>query len=83
MEMLTNEIPMIIFKMKLVLYWGNADHKMGFTTMDDTATYTAHAALDTSTLRYLRIAGNYVSPREIREVMNKLSGDSGNTQLKA
>ncbi len=74
MDMLTNEIPMIIFKKKWVLYWGNADHKMGFTTIADTAMYTAHAALDASTPRYLRIAGDQISPREIREVMNELSG---------
>ncbi len=74
MEMLTNEIPMIIFKKKLVLYWGHADHKMGFTTMDDTAKYTANAALDTSTPRYLRIAGDQISPKGIRELMNDLTG---------
>ena len=76
MDMLTNEIPMIIFKKKLVLYWGNADHKMGFTTIDDTAMYTAHVALDEATPRYLRIAGDRISPREIKEVMDKLSGQS-------
>ena len=73
MDMLTNEIPMIIFKKKLVLYWGNANHKMAFTTVADTAVYTANAALDASTPRYLRIAGSYISPREIRAVMNELS----------
>ena len=73
MDMLTDEIPMIIFKKKLVLYWGNADHKMSFTTMDDTAMYTANAALDPSTPRYLSIAGDQISPRQIREVMNEIS----------
>ena len=74
MDMLTNEIPMIIFKKKLVLYWGNADHKIGFTTLDDTAMFTANVALDVSTPRYLRISGDQISPEEIREVMNKVSG---------
>lgn len=74
MDMLTNEIPMIIFKKKLVLYWGNADHKMGFTTLDDTAMFTANVALDASTPRYLQIAGDQISPREIREVTSELSG---------
>lgn len=74
MDMLTNEIPMIIFKKKLVLYWGNADHKMSFTTIDNTAMFTANVALDSSTPRYLRISGDQISPREIREVMNELSG---------
>jgi hypothetical protein len=74
MDMLMNEIPMIIFKKKLVLYWGSADHKIGFTTLDDTAMFTANVALDASTPRYLRISGDQISPRGIREVMNDLSG---------
>ena len=74
MDMLTNEIPMIIFKKRLVLYWGNGDHKMGFTTLDDTAMFTANVALDESTPRFLQVAGDQISPREIREVMNKLTG---------
>ena len=75
MDMLTKEIPMILFEKKLVLYWGNANHRMGFTTLDDTATYTANAALDDSTPRYLRIAGDQISPKEIRELMNRISGE--------
>lgn len=74
MDMLTNEIPMVIFKKKLVIYWGNADHKIGFTTLDDTAMFTANVALDKSTPRYLRIAGDQISAREIRGVMSELSG---------
>jgi nucleoside-diphosphate-sugar epimerase len=74
MDMLTNEIPMIIFKKRFVLYWGNADHKMGFTTMDDTARFTANAALDNSTPRYLNVLGDQISAREIRATMNELSG---------
>lgn len=72
MDMLTNEIPMIIFKKKLVIYWGNGDHKMSFTTLDDTAMFTANVALDPSTPRYLRIAGDRISPKEIREVISEL-----------
>lgn len=74
MDMLTNEIPMIIFKKKLVLYWGNANHKMGFTTLNDTAKFTANVALDNTAPRFLRIAGDQISPQEIREAMNQLSG---------
>ena len=72
-ELLTGEMPMIIFKQKLVLYWGNADHKMGFTTMDDAAEYTANVAVEETTPRYLRIAGDQISPREIRMVINKIT----------
>jgi nucleoside-diphosphate-sugar epimerase len=75
MDMLTNEIPMIIFDKKLVLYWGNSDQKMGFTSVQDTATFTANVAVDTSSPRYLSVAGDQISPHEIREVMNELSGE--------
>lgn len=74
MELLTNEMPMIIFKKNLVIYWGNADHKMIFTTINDTAEYTANAALDSHAPRYLWIAGDQISPREIKEVMSRLTG---------
>jgi len=74
MDMLNNEMPMLIFKNKLVTYWGNADHKMSFTTIADTTNYTTNVTLDASSPRYLRIAGDLISPREIREVMNELSG---------
>lgn len=73
MDMLTDEIPMIIFKRKLVLYWGNADHKMGFTTVANTAVYTANVALEDSSPRYLRVAGDRISARGIKDVMNTLS----------
>jgi nucleoside-diphosphate-sugar epimerase len=73
-DMLTNEMPMIIFKRQLVLYWGNADHRMSFTTIVDTAKFTAFAALDDSTPRYLRIAGDQISAGEIRTIMNDVSG---------
>jgi hypothetical protein len=75
MDMLTNEIPMIIFRKRWVLYWGNADHKISFTTIDDTAHYTANVAVDDSSPRYLRITGDQISPREIRETLNNLSGE--------
>jgi uncharacterized protein YbjT (DUF2867 family) len=73
-ELLTKEMPMILFKQKLILYWGSADHKWGFTTMDNTAAYTAKVAVDTSTPRYLRIAGDLISPREVRAVASNVFG---------
>ena len=54
MDMLTGRAPFILFKLKRVLCWGNADQRMDFTTIDDTATFTAAAALDASTPRRLR-----------------------------
>lgn len=74
-ELLTGQMPMILFKKKLVLYWGKADHPMSFTTMDDTAVFTANAALDVATPRYLHIAGDLKSPAEMRNLVSELSGE--------
>ncbi len=73
-DLLTNEMPLILFKQKLILYWGQADHRMGFTTIADTAAYTANVALDSSSPRYLHIAGSLLSPREIKTMMTEISG---------
>ncbi len=43
-ELLTGQMPLILFKRRRVLYWGDADQRMDFTTIDDTAAFTAGAA---------------------------------------
>jgi nucleoside-diphosphate-sugar epimerase len=73
-EMLTGQMPLILFKLRRVLYWGNADQRMDFTTIDDTAAFTARAALDSSTPRFLRIAGDQLSARELTEVASEVTG---------
>jgi NAD(P)-dependent dehydrogenase (short-subunit alcohol dehydrogenase family) len=78
-DMLTGQMPLVLFKQKKVLYWGKADHAMTFTTMDNTAAYTANAALEAKTPRYLRIAGDSKSPNEMLEVINKVSGEQYKT----
>jgi hypothetical protein len=50
-------------------YWGdNPDWKIDFTTMDNTADYTAAAALDASTPRILRIASFQITPIELVDI---------------
>jgi nucleoside-diphosphate-sugar epimerase len=73
-EMLTGQMPLILFKRERVLYWGDADQRMDFTTMDDTAAFTASAALDPSTPRFLRIAGDQLSARELAAVVSEVTG---------
>jgi uncharacterized protein YbjT (DUF2867 family) len=73
-DMLTGQVPMILFKFKRVIYWGDADQKLDFTTMDDTAAFTARAALDPSTPRILRIAGDQLSAREMTTMVSDLTG---------
>lgn len=73
-DMLTGAMPLILFRFRRVLYWGDPDQRMDFTTMDDTAAFTARAALDPSTPRFLRIAGDRLSARELAAVASEVTG---------
>jgi uncharacterized protein YbjT (DUF2867 family) len=64
-ELLNYGMPLLDFKQQQVGYWEDADWRIDFTTMDDTAAFTAAAALDDSTPRLLRIASFQISPREL------------------
>lgn len=74
MDMLGAEMPIIRRRLRRVLYWGNADQSLDFTTKDDVAAYTAAAALDDTAPRILRIAGDTVSARGIAGVMSDITG---------
>jgi nucleoside-diphosphate-sugar epimerase len=74
-DMLTGQAPIILFKLKRVVYWEDADQRLDFTTMDNTAEFTAAAALDPSTPRFLRIAGDQSSARGLVEVANQVTGE--------
>ncbi|GAB4041239.1 NmrA family NAD(P)-binding protein [Spirosoma jeollabukense] len=67
-ELLTYNIPMLNFKNKSIGYWESPDWRVDFTTMNDTAAFTAVAALDPSTPRVLRIASFQISPNELKTV---------------
>jgi hypothetical protein len=42
--------------------------------MDNTAAYTANVAIDDNSPRYLRIAGDMIAPREVRNVISEITG---------
>lgn len=65
-DILGYNTPLYDVKNYSVGYWGeNPDWKIDFTTMDNTADYTAAAAIDASTPRILRIASFQISPNEL------------------
>jgi len=74
-DMLTGRMPLILFKRRRILCWGNPDQKMDFTTMDNTAAYTAAAAMDPETPRFLRIAGDQPSCNDLATLMTDLTGE--------
>lgn len=73
MDLLTKEMPLILYRFRRILYWGSPDVKMDLTTMDDAAKFTAHVALDDDSPRYLRIAGDRINAREVRDVMTEIT----------
>lgn len=74
MDMLGREMPLIQPAIRRVLYWHDSDQPLDFTTKDDTAAYVAAAALERTTPRVLRIAGDIVSARVIASVMTDMTG---------
>ncbi|MEJ5166808.1 MAG: NmrA family NAD(P)-binding protein [Thermoanaerobaculia bacterium] len=74
MEMLKGQMPLILYKIGKVLYFGNPDQKMDFTSIDNVAEFTVRAALDPKTPRYLRISGDELSAREIAKLATEISG---------
>jgi hypothetical protein len=73
-DMLTGTAPFVLFKFRRVVCWGNENQMMDWTTMDDTAKYTAYAALDNDAPRFLKIAGDQFSAKMLAEVMTSISG---------
>lgn len=73
-DLLTGEAPIVLHRFRRILYWGNADQPFDFTTKDDVADYTADVALDTDAPRFLRIAGDVLSPRDLATLMSRLDG---------
>lgn len=76
MDLLTGQMPMILWKPRRILCWGNPDQRLDFTTMDDTAAYTARVALDNETPRYLKVAGDQITPRQLVTLVSDLTGDT-------
>ncbi|WP_324670602.1 NmrA family NAD(P)-binding protein [Hymenobacter sp. GOD-10R] len=67
-DLLQYGVTLLDFKQKRVSYWEDANWRIDFTTMDDTAAFTAAAALDAHTPRFLRIASFQISPAELAAV---------------
>jgi nucleoside-diphosphate-sugar epimerase len=73
-HLLTGAMPLVLYRFRRVVYWGNADQRMDFTTVADTAAFTASAALDPDTPRFLRIAGDQASARELAAIVSEVTG---------
>ena len=75
MDLLTTDMPLILFKQKRILCWGSPDQIIEFTTTDNVAEFTAEAAIDDSAPRYLRIAGDRLSCNDFVNLLTELTGN--------
>lgn len=74
LDMLTGQMPIILFGLRRVFCVGDPDQPYDFTTIDDTARYTAAVALDDRAPRWLRIAGEQISPRNLADLLSDITG---------
>lgn len=73
-DLLTGQAPVVLFGVKRVLYYGDADQPLDFTTTANTAEFTAAAALDPTTPRYLRVAGEVATVRGLQSAATAATG---------
>jgi hypothetical protein len=72
-DILFYNTPFYNLKDNTVAYWGDdANFKVDFTTKDDTAMFTAAAALDATTPKILRIASFSISPNQLVALASNL-----------
>lgn len=77
MDMLGAEMPIIQPKVRRVLYWGSADQSLDFTTKDDVAAYVAAVATDANpTPRWLRVAGETTTAKQLAATVTEVSGQT-------
>ena len=74
-DLLTGQAPVVLFGLKRVLYYGDADQPLDFTTTANTAEFTAAAALDPTTPRYLRVAGEVATVRGLQRAATEATGE--------
>jgi len=74
-DILRYNIPLFNTKQQTIGYYdGKEDWKIDFTTVDDTAAFTAMAALDNVAPRYLKIASFSVSPNDLLSLSEEVKG---------
>ncbi|MES2566805.1 MAG: NmrA family NAD(P)-binding protein [Bacteroidota bacterium] len=75
MDLLTTEMPLILFKQKRILCWGNPNQILEFTTTQNIASFIAHAVMEDNTPRYLRIAADRLTCNEFVTLLTNLTGE--------
>lgn len=75
MDLLVGNSPMVNHKTHKVAYIGSTTQPLDFTTMVDTAAYTAEVAIDPNpTPNFLRIASHTVNVKDIAQAQSNVEG---------
>ena len=75
MDLLTTDMPLILFKQNRILCWGNPNQIVEFTTTFNVADFTAEVALDDNTPRFLRIAGDRLSCNDFVKLLSEITNE--------
>jgi NmrA-like family len=76
-DILKYNTPILNFKSKTIAYWGDkADWKLDFTTMENTAEFTAAAAMSGYSPRDLHIASFQISPNMLRQEISAITNQN-------
>ncbi len=73
MDLVTTDMPLIMFKQKRILCWGNPNQIMEFTTTYNIAEFIAEVAIEENTPRFLRIAGDRLSCNGFVKLLTELT----------
>ncbi|GGI29535.1 NmrA family NAD(P)-binding protein [Pedobacter mendelii] len=74
-DILKYNTPVLNLKDRSISYWGDKEEwKLDFTTMDNTAAFTAEAAMDGNAPRNLQIASFQISPKMIWDDVREATG---------
>ena len=73
MDLLTTDMPLILFEKQRILCWGKPEQIIEFTTTYNVAEFTANVALDNHTPRYMRIAGDRLNCNDFVKLLTELT----------
>ncbi|WP_316800882.1 NmrA family NAD(P)-binding protein [Pedobacter frigidisoli] len=80
-DILKYNTPILNLKNRSIAYWGDkADWKLDFTTMENTAAFTAAVALEDESPRDLHIASFQISPNMMKESIKVITEQDFNLQ---
>lgn len=73
-DLLTGQAPIVLSHISRIMFYGDPDQPLDFTTIENTAAFTAAAVLDPETPRFLRVAGEVLTARGLQAAASQAHG---------